>query len=62
MTGKRAAKAEPDIRTYDVVSVLRHNDDLYAPGDAIELDAAEAKELVAAGVLAEAKPRAAKPA
>lgn len=49
-------KNEALIRTYAVLSPLSNGDVLYVEGDFIDMDAAEAAELVSAGVLRATKP------
>ncbi|MDP3841057.1 MAG: hypothetical protein Q8Q81_00475 [Oxalobacteraceae bacterium] len=44
-------KIETTIRTYAVLSPLSNGDVLYGEGDFIDMDTAEAAELVTAGVL-----------
>lgn len=51
------AKLKKDLkdttpRAYEVLSPLRVGDDKYEEGDTLDMDASEAAELVAAGVLA----------
>lgn len=52
----KSRKNEQVVKTYTVLSPLRvGDDDLYEEGDSIEMNAVEATELIAAGVLQERK-------
>lgn len=49
-------KKDPTPQAYEVLSPLRVGEDKYEEGDTLDMDALDAAELVAAGVLAAIHP------